>query len=149
MAGDPTGGGNNKRAHQTLGSLLKYFEEMPLRVELKNGKIYGGVLETADANMALTLREAMEQRGRQPASPHHRHRQPHSPPPPSTSTTTTDRPPPQTFPLLQIRGSAIRYVHFPDEVDLAAVIQAGIDRARQAANRYQRGVRKGPKQPPS
>jgi small nuclear ribonucleoprotein (snRNP)-like protein len=169
MAGDtPTAGNGNQRsgssskahpAHQqTLGSLLKHFEEMPLRVELKNGRIYAGVLDGADANMSLTLREAAETTGGRRRT---RHKHPHPPPSTATTTTTTtsssssssppttSTPPHETiptFPLLQIRGSSIRYIHFPDEVDLAGVVQAGLERARQAVNKYQRGVRKGPSQ---
>ena len=54
----------------------------------------------------------------------------------------------QLLPLMQIRGSTIRYIHFPDHVDLSGIIQAGIQRERDAANKYQRGVRKVRKAPP-
>lgn len=51
---------------------------------------------------------------------------------------------------MQIRGSTLRYIHFPDQVDLAAVIKAGIQREKEAADKYKRGLRKGrPKDPPS
>jgi small nuclear ribonucleoprotein (snRNP)-like protein len=157
MAGDPTADGNQRgsssKAHpahqQTLGSLLKHFEEMPLRVELKNGRIYAGVLDSADANMSLTLREAAETTGGRRRTRHHKHQQQSASTPTTTSSSSPSTTPNphetiQTFPLLQIRGSSIRYIHFPDEVDLAGVVQAGIERARQAVHKYQRGVRKGP-----
>lgn len=46
--------------------------------------------------------------------------------------------------LLQvhIRGSNIRYIHFPDDCDLSLTIKSGMDRERAAANKYKRGLRK-------
>ena len=43
--------------------------------------------------------------------------------------------------LLQvhIRGSTIRYIHFPNQTDLSGVIRSGIDREKAAANKYKRG----------
>lgn len=44
--------------------------------------------------------------------------------------------------IVQVRGSTIRYIHFPDNADLSIILKHGIDRERAAAARYQRGVRK-------
>jgi len=43
---------------------------------------------------------------------------------------------------VHIRGSTIRYIHFPDDADLTGLIRSGIDRERAAANKYKRGLRK-------
>jgi small nuclear ribonucleoprotein (snRNP)-like protein len=44
---------------------------------------------------------------------------------------------------VHIRGSTIRYIHFPNQTDLSGVIRSGIDREKAAANKYKRGLRKG------
>ena len=120
-----------KRSHRTLASLLKYFEEMPLRVELKNGRIYSGTLTAADRNMALTLTDVVQTHPR------------------TTKNSASAAAPNETpiLQLLQIRGSTIRYIHFPDHVDWAAIIRAGIQREKEASNKYKRGVRKAPPAP--
>lgn len=169
-----------KSAQRTLGSLLKYFEEMPLRVELKNGRIYSGTLSSAETTMALTLRDAVQDTpSRRPRMRQQQQQQPSrrydyssegrrgATNYPSSSTSTSGIASTNTadthdeaaaeeqhatatvLPLLQIRGSTIRYIHFPDQVDLAAVIQAGIHREKEAANKYKRGVRKTAPPPPA
>ena len=109
---------------------------MPLRVELKNGRIYSGTLSAADMHMSLTLRDVVQTAPfeRSASSPDNKHQ-----------TVTTELP---ILPWVQIRGSTIRYIHFPDQVDLASVIKAGIQREKEAVDKYKRGVRKGPKAPP-
>lgn len=136
----------HQQHYRTLGSLLKYFEDMPLRVELKNGRIYSGRLSSAEVTMTLTLVDVSCSTSHRVATTK------------STTTTSTEQPPPSlatasvnttttstttiSFPLLTIRASTIRYIHFPDQVDLAGLIQAGIQREKEAAQKYKRGVRK-------
>lgn len=43
---------------------------------------------------------------------------------------------------LDIRGPNIRYIHFPDNADLTALVRSGAERERNAANRYKRTKRK-------
>ena len=117
---------SKRGSHRTLAALLKYFQDVPLRVELKNGRTYRGTLESADLHMSLTLTDVVQ----------------HYPPPSSAQNETC------ILPLMQIRGSTIRYIHFPDHLDLAAVVKAGIQREKEAVDKYKRGVRKGPKTAP-
>ena len=111
----------NHHQHKSLCSLLHYFigvEE--LSVELKTGRIYQGTLSTADEYMNLTLDDA------------------------TTTTTTTNNQPAKSGPLLtsvHIRGPNIRYIYFPDDLDLTAVIRVGMDRERSATQKYRRGKR--------
>lgn len=129
-----------KPTHRTLGALLKYFVDMPLRVELKSGRMYSGTLSSAEVNMSLTLTDVVQ------VSP------PPSREPQTTLATNSLAAPPvneaKVLSLVQIRGSTIRYIHFPDHVDLATVVKAGIQREKEARDKYKRGVRKGRKETP-
>lgn len=104
---------DKRQRHKSLASLLRFFEGMELAVELKTGRIYRGVLSSADAFMNLTLDDAV------------------------LSNDSTN-----VLSHVHIRGSSIRYIEFPDEVDLAAFIRSGIERERSAANKYLRGIRR-------
>ena len=44
--------------------------------------------------------------------------------------------------LLHIRGSNVRYVHIPSNVNIPSMIRDGLDRERSARNKYKRGLRK-------
>jgi len=123
--------------HKTLGSILKYFVDMPLRVELKNGSIYSGTLSGADMHMSLTLRDVVQ------TAPLPARAAPQDLTTPNKNPTNITGELP-ILPWMQIRGSTIRYIHFPDKVDLAGVIKAGIQREKEAVDKYKRGVRKGP-----
>lgn len=121
---------NNKRKqHQkSLGSVLRFFEGMELQVETKSGRIFTGTLGEADANMNLTLEDAQavvhQRRPNHPKTPKvHDDLHPHQP---------------QRLSLLSIRGSTIRYIHFPDNADLVVLIKQGIDREQSAAQKYKR-----------
>ena len=142
--------GKKERHSKTLTSLLKYFEGIPITVELKTGKMFFGTLSSGDESMSLTLTnveivtkpvtsnicnnisnqeaskataaaecldDQQEQQRGQQSSPH-------------------------LLKIVQIRGSTIRYIHFPDNADLSIIVKHGMDRERAAAARYQRGVRK-------
>ena len=114
--------------YKTLGSLLRYFEGMEIAVELKNGKIYQGTLESesADQNMSLTLTDARivttATLGKEPSLP----------------AEAFDM-----FQILQVRGSQVRYIHFLDDnSDLERIVKNGMEREQRAAQKYKRGVRK-------
>lgn len=103
---------DKRQRHKSLASLLRFFEGMELAVELKTGRIYRGVLSWSDDFMNVMLDDAVMSNESTPLSHVH------------------------------IRGATIRYVHFPDDADLAAFVRAGIDRERSAVSKYQRGIRK-------
>jgi len=143
-------------AHRTLGGLLRYFEGMPVAVELKTGKIYQGRLAAADQDLTVTLDDCTVTATVPPTPPsllqHQRPSKKQRTDPGSDdnnsrrSTTPSDpQPSAQTFlHAVQIRGSLVRYIHFLDhqQANLAAVVQRGLDRERSAAQKYKRGVRK-------
>jgi small nuclear ribonucleoprotein (snRNP)-like protein len=106
------------RHHKTLCSLLHYFEGVELSVELKTGRIYRGTLANADDYMNLALDNAIQLE-----------------PPPSRNGD------PAILLSCHIRGPNIRYIHFPDYLDLGRVIRMGKDRERAAAQKYKQGTR--------
>lgn len=103
---------DKRQRHKSLASLLRFFEGMELAVELKTGRIYRGVLSSADDFMNIMLDDAVVSNESTPLAHVH------------------------------IRGRSIRYIQFPGDADLPAFIRSGIDRERSAANKYQRGIRK-------
>jgi small nuclear ribonucleoprotein (snRNP)-like protein len=108
----------NGRHQKTLCSLLQYFEGVELSVELKTGRIYRGTLASADDYMNLALDNAIQIE-----------------PPPSRNGD------PEMLISCHIRGPNIRYIHFPDYLDLGRVIRMGKDRERAAAQKYKQGTR--------
>lgn len=165
-----------KAPTKCLPSLLRYFIDEELTVELKSGQMIRGVLSRSDEQMNVTLESAVmltsQVRTRQCSTAT---RNSQSPPPengqgrPSTDwdditiTSLNEWRPdyPLQSPLIttshnssllasqeinlsvvQIRGSKIRYIHFPDQLNLSATIKKGMDRERSALQRYQRGIRK-------
>lgn len=114
-----------KQQHRHLGSLLRYFIGTVIQVELKSGRIYQGTLESVEDSMSLVLEHAttVEVTSRWRSSYD------------SARTTTT-------LAMVSIRGSSIRYIQFPDQLDLTATIKQGMERERLAAQKYKRAVRK-------
>uniref|UniRef100_A0A7S4AM83 Sm domain-containing protein n=1 Tax=Pseudo-nitzschia australis TaxID=44445 RepID=A0A7S4AM83_9STRA len=92
-------------------------------VELKTGRRHRGRLTSADDNMNLMLEEA----GDDDKDEH------------ENKGKTMDMP---RIPIRNIRGSSVRYVHFPDNADLTALVRSGRERERNAARRYQKTKRK-------
>ena len=121
---------------KTLGSLLRYWEGLHVAVEVKtNGRLYSGTLAAADHDMTVTLHDCTVTRSL-PAlqQPHPQSQQNNK----NTPTTNNNK-----LPSVQIRGSQVRYIHFLDHnVNLAAVVQQGVERERAAAQKYKRGIRK-------
>jgi small nuclear ribonucleoprotein (snRNP)-like protein len=167
---------NNK----TLGGLLRYFEGMRIGIELKTGRIFLGILASAEADMTVVLEDATiaapslrfpaaaagaRSSNNSTSSSKSRgdtnnassegpvagaHQQSSKTASPSSSDVVS-------FPMLHIRGSKIRYIHFVDESlmrttgansnsnnhhPLAAVVKRGMERERSAAQKYRRGIRK-------
>jgi small nuclear ribonucleoprotein (snRNP)-like protein len=115
-----TGGGSSKQ-QTNLSSLLKYFIGLEIAVELKNGRIYRGILhESDDHTMNIVLRNANT----------------HT----SDQICTEDRNY-IDYSLLQIRGGMIRYIQFPDDADLPQLVKMGINRVKAASDKYNRGKR--------
>jgi len=139
--------GSNYR-NRSLSSLLHYFVGIKLQVETKMGQIYSGQLENADAHMNITLDEATLFC---PATAEKNSPLKYNP---QYAKDSTSRLPPQepasqpnekktvVFPSIHIRGPTIRYLHFPDDLDLQGMIRLGMDRERAAAQKYKRGTRK-------
>lgn len=108
--------------YKSLCSLLHYFVGVELAVEAKTGRIYEGTLSTADEYMNLTLDDAHIRQNSLPKK-------------------QKQEVQPSLLTSVHIRGPTIRYIHFPDDLDLTAVIRAGTDRERAAAQKYSRGKR--------
>ena len=140
----------NKKPQKSLGSFLRHMEGMELVVELKTGRRIRGILESSDDYMNLTLDEAFdettanrqqdeEEQGKIAATTS-------TATDAATTSTATDTDANNTIlhisSSLHIRGPKIRYIHFPDDVDLNGVVRQGMDRERAAANKYNRAKRK-------
>mmetsp|Transcript_5357 Transcript_5357/g.13459 ORF Transcript_5357/g.13459 Transcript_5357/m.13459 type:complete len:153 (+) Transcript_5357:150-608(+) len=130
--GHSTGGTSKQHKHRsdartTLGSLLKYMEGYEVIVELKTGKRHRGLLVSADDNMNLILEEdSGANDGNEPQG----------------GTTTAVAPSPLLVPNPRnIRGSKIRYIHFPDNANLPVMIRSGRERERNASKKYQKTKR--------
>jgi small nuclear ribonucleoprotein (snRNP)-like protein len=91
------------------------MEGLEVIVELKNGKRLRGTLVAADNEMNLTLHLTEEENNDE-----------------GDILVATNH----------IRGSNIRYIHFPDNADLKGTVSSGMERERAAANKYKRGKRK-------
>ena len=134
-----------------MGSLLKFLRGTEMVVELKTGKRFRGVLEECDDFMNIELadavdenlltedcREGEDQQGDQ-------YHQSDSAAQASTKSSQQDGPKLLQIDIpatLSIRGPKIRYIQFPDNVDLNSTIIQGMDRERAARNKYKRGLRK-------
>jgi small nuclear ribonucleoprotein (snRNP)-like protein len=114
------GGGISKK-QTNLSSILKYFIGLEIAVELKNGRIYRGILHESDDNhMNLVLRDV---------NMHESHKIGYN------DGSDID------YSLLQIRGSMIRYIQFPDDADLPQLVKMGMNRVKAASDKYNRGKR--------
>lgn len=117
----PLSGGGSSKKQTNLSSLLKYFLGLEIAVELKNGRIYRGILHESDDNhMNLVLRDV---------NMHESHKIGYN------DGSDID------YSLLQIRGSMIRYIQFPDDADLPQLVKMGMNRVKAASDKYNRGKR--------
>jgi small nuclear ribonucleoprotein (snRNP)-like protein len=160
---------DGKKFPKSLGSLLRYMEGIEVIVELKTGKRHRGVLESADEFMNLSLEgvdhgnnddggpsagASFPAAAAAPAAavmvPQHQGNQdvisdssgwhPSASLPPVTGMENLLQD--SIYSSLDIRGSNIRYIHFPDNADLSSLVKAGADRERNATKKYSRGKRK-------
>lgn len=145
----------NKGKASSLCSLLRYFVDLQLIVELKTGRMYKGILQQADSDMSMTLENATLL---SPSNYYNTKKRTTRQQRPEKAAERCDDPTTNIgddnvaqeenvnhtmlWMTMQIRGSSIRYIHFPDTVDLTAIIKHGMDREKSALNRYKRGVRK-------
>lgn len=120
---DSTGKPAKKARNRTIGSILRYFVGMELQVELKTGRTYAGRLQSADDGMNLLLEEARVVMTSLPAT---------------QRVAGAD----QLLSIVSLRGSTIRYIHFPPSINLTAAIKAGADRERAASHKYKKYTRK-------
>ena len=139
MTSNPRKSSSSSYGKATLGSLLRHFVDQHLTVELKNGRQYRGILSSAEDSMSLQLVEAVQlaPRGSTSKNDHNNQREDE----PKNSSLSY-------LPTLFVRGSTIRYIHFPNHCNLAGTIKAGREREKSAAHRYQRGIRKQPTNKP-
>eukprot|EP00934_Nitzschia_sp_Nitz4_P005584 Nitzschia sp. Nitz4//scaffold28_size193895//19993//20373//NITZ4_001624-RA/size193895-processed-gene-0.4-mRNA-1//1//CDS//3329545859//5574//frame0 len=116
---------------KSLGSLLHFMEGMEVIVELKTGKRHRGILTSADNFMNLTIEKVDAPRTLEANA---------------SSCDTQDNG--DYFPdiditcSMDIRGPSIRYIQFPDNVNVSTVVRSGVERERIASNKYKRGKRK-------
>ena len=96
------------RGQKTLPSLLRHFDGIQLTVELKTGRQYTGILISADNSMDLTLENVSSSCSRRSRA---------------ETDTSVD-----VLPLMHVRGSTIRYIHFPDNLDLSLTIKQSLER---------------------
>jgi small nuclear ribonucleoprotein (snRNP)-like protein len=103
---------------KNLGVLLRHFAGLELSIECKNGQVFRGILQEVDdyMNLVIQILKASFQSRR----------------------TNCD---PLDFDMIHIRGSNIRYIHFPDNADLPKLVRLGLDRIKTAQNKYARGTR--------
>jgi small nuclear ribonucleoprotein (snRNP)-like protein len=124
-------------------------------VELKTGRRIRGILSSADDYMNLTLDDVQEatQTSGTPNSDITRPPKQASDLPqpvgasdhptiPSQSEIAGDLAASSILSSLNMRGPKIRYIHFPDNADLTAIVWSGVERERNAANKYKRTKRK-------
>lgn len=143
-----------RKRNKTLGTLLRHFVGMKLGIELKTGRIYYGTLSSIDPDMSVLLLDASSSSSKNRSSCQKEpsssityddsviHSTVTSQPQQSRSSTNTK--------WLHIRGSKIRYIHFlsngsssSDKTQsLSGIIQQGLDRERNAMQKYKRGIRK-------
>ena len=166
MSTQPSKKANSRGGLTTLSPLLRHFVGLELSVELKNGRLYFGTLHDADDYMNLILSRACSTthaRNRSNAltalpslSVTSVSNQRGFIPPIGTNTSTdpskigSGTSPISSlkeeldaidYKLLHIRGPSIRYIHFPDRANLPALIKMGLDRERNARDKYRRGQR--------
>lgn len=133
---------NQEKSKQTpgptpknLGMLLRHFIGLEITVELKTGRIYSGRLHDADDFMNLVLEKAQSEIS---ASKSPFIVDTYSNSQVSPSAAILDK---IDYKAIHIRGPIIRYIHFPENVDLPRLVRLGIDRAKAAKDKYARGIR--------
>lgn len=124
---------NQHRHPSTISALLKHFIGYSVTVELKSEtedyRQITGVIFSADQYMNLVLQAA--------TSTFHRH----------NNKLTNKRREEQVaaatndFSLVHIKGTKIRYIHFPPHLNIQGVVAQGLREEAYAKKRYQRTKR--------
>ena len=140
------GGANNiDTSKTTLSSLLKYMEGYEIIVELKTGIRHRGRLTSADDNMNLTLELEEDDDDDDDDQEHKNNNEKKKE---CNKQKTNDDTLDEIAVVLavnierNIRGSNIRYIHFPDNANLSSVFQSGREREKNASQKYQKTKRK-------
>ena len=136
------GGANNiDTSKTTLSSLLKYMEGYEIIVELKTGIRHRGRLTSADDNMNLTLEEEEEDDDDDQDQEHKNNNEKKKE---CNKQKTNEEIAVVVVVNIErnIRGSNIRYIHFPDNANLSSVFQSGREREKNASQKYQKTKRK-------
>jgi small nuclear ribonucleoprotein (snRNP)-like protein len=118
----------NKPQHESLSSLLRYLVGLEdLLVECKSGRMIRGKLLAAEDSMTVVLENAVCIR--EPGG--------HSQQPNADRSGSRHNIPQReetVYSMVQIRGSTIRYIHFPDAISssggdnmVASIIKQGMD----------------------
>ncbi len=115
----PVDGNLKKKQPKSLATLLRHFIGVQLSVELKNGKIIRGNLSASDGDMNLMLEDV--------------------------ESSLVGLGLPSSLQTVHIRGSTIRYIHFPDDLPLATTVKNSLALERSASGKYQRVVRRNTK----
>ena len=118
-------------------------------VELKTGRRIHGILESVDDAMNMTLENVSPWSATTTSSSSSTNSQrwrgdelPTALPLPSTRNHDDVSIPMIVTSSMHIRGPTIRYIHFPDHVDLSLLVRTGMEREKAATNKYRRGQRK-------
>lgn len=128
------GVGRGNDAKTTLPSLLKYMEGYEIIVELKSGKRHRGFLTSADDNMNMMLKMIGATVGREEEIDDS-YRFDRSDAAAAGSIIDVDM-------ECTVRGSNVRYIHFPDNANLSTIVRTGRQREWDAKKRYQKTKRK-------
>jgi small nuclear ribonucleoprotein (snRNP)-like protein len=118
----PADGNPKKKQPKSLATFLRHFIGVHLSVELKNGKIIRGNLSASDGDMNLMLDDVESSLGLGLSSDLAVH-----------------------VHTIHIRGSTIRYIHFPNDLPLATTVKNSLALERSASGKYQRVVRRNTK----
>lgn len=157
---------------RSIAPLLRHLAGLYLKVELKNGRVFYGILRSCDDFMSVVLQNAQQMRNQEWASTFKRPKLEESGASSSFSTPNNSKKlqktnldtigapnwqsknninensdhgenlSPHDYDLLHIRGPTIRYIHLPQDVNIPGLIREGIDRERAAMDKYKRGKRK-------
>lgn len=138
--------GGRAKTTKTLPSLLRYMEGYEIIVELKTGRRIQGTLSSADDYMNLTLDDVHPEKTRNATTPTNNEKADDE----KIEVVVDDNnnnnnliaSSSSILSSLNIRGPQIRYIHFPDNADLAGLVRSGVERERNAINQYKRTKRK-------
>eukprot|EP01083_Nonionella_stella_P009709 27837_1 len=137
---------NDGRFATTLPSFLRHLSGVEVAVELKTGLSIRGTLVSADHFMNLVVAKSGGGDGGDDADHPRKKRRKRVGEGEDAKGKEVDEDCEvvlfSDFDQVHVRGPLIRYVHFPDDLDIPAMVRAGQNRERAAVDRYRRGKRK-------